>query len=94
MSGAPAPEAPKPPPIGALAKIEHALLVAILAGMVILPVGAVIGRQLFGSTLATANLLTQYLNLWLTMLGALVAARAGRHLSLSTGELIDRKSVV
>ena len=88
MSGAAAPAAPKPPPIGVLAKIEHGLLVAILAGMVILPVGAVIGRQLFGTTLATANLLTQYLNLWLTMLGALVAARAGRHLSLSTGELM------
>jgi tripartite ATP-independent transporter DctM subunit len=64
------------------------MLVAILGSMVLLPVGAVLGRELFGLTLTTANLFTQYLNLWLTMLGAVVAARASRHLNLSTGELM------
>ncbi len=78
----------KPPPIPILARIENGALGAVLAAMVILPVSAVLLRWSFGWPLASANLLTQYLNLWLAMLGAVVAARAGRHLSLSTGELM------
>ena len=87
MTGAPSGEL-HPPPIPLLARIENGALGLVLGAMVVLPVSAVLLRWIFGWPLATANVLTQYLNLWLAMLGAVVAARAGRHLSLSTGELM------
>lgn len=87
MTGSPS-GALHPPPIPLLAKLENTALSLTLGAMVVLPVSAVLLRWAFGWPLASANLLTQYLNLWLAMLGAVVAARAGRHLSLSTGELM------
>ena len=90
MTAALSPAAPKPPkpPIPAIARLEHAALIIVLSLMVLLPVSAVLARWAFGWTLASANLFTQYLNLWLAMIGAVVAARTGQHLSLSTGELM------
>ena len=87
MTGSPSGEL-HPPPIPFLARIENGALALLLGAMVVLPVSAVLLRWTLGWPLASANLLTQYMNLWLAMLGAVVAARAGRHLSLSTGELM------
>jgi tripartite ATP-independent transporter DctM subunit len=75
------------PPIPFLARIEEGAIVAVLAAMVILPVGAVILRWLTGSGLIGANVWVQHLNLWLAFIGAVIAARTGHHLNLSTGEL-------
>ncbi len=65
------------------------MLVAVLALMVALPVGSVVLRLLFGFSSAAPNLWVQHLNLVLAFVGAVVAARSGRHLSLSTGELLQ-----
>jgi len=68
--------------------VENALLVGIFAAMVLLPVASVCMREVFGKPFTSANTWVQNLNLWLAMLGALVAARVGQHLGLSTGELL------
>ncbi len=89
MTPPPTEQTPPPaPPIPIIARIEHGALVFILAAMVVLPVTAVLVRWLTDWTFASANQVTQYLNLWLAMIGAVVAARTGQHLALSTGELM------
>ncbi len=87
MTGA-GPQTATPPPIPFLARIEERLLVLVFAAMVLLPVGAVGLRWLTGSGLLGANVWVQHLNLWLAFIGAVIAARTGHHLNLSTGELL------
>jgi TRAP-type C4-dicarboxylate transport system permease small subunit len=87
MTGA-SPKTDIKPPIPWLARIEEGAMVVVFATMVILPVGAVILRWLTGSGLSGANIWVQNLNLWLAFIGAVIAARTGRHLNLSTGELL------
>ncbi|MBN2799068.1 MAG: TRAP transporter large permease subunit [Deltaproteobacteria bacterium] len=68
-------------------RVENGFSALILAMMVVLPVFAVTFRWITGVSFAGANLWVQSLNLWLTFAGGALAARAGRHLSLSTGEM-------
>ena len=82
------PAAKHSPPIPFLARIEEGALALVLAAMVVLPVLAVLGRWLGGASFASVNVIVQSLNLWLCMIGAVVAARAGQHLSLSTTEIL------
>lgn len=89
MSSKPPQGGQPPAPLRLLARVENGLLVAVFAAMVVLPVVSVASRELAGRPLAAVNLWVQDLNLWLAMLGALVAARVGQHLRLSTGELLD-----
>ncbi len=77
------------PPLPRMARVEGGVLVAVLALMVVLPVGSVLARMVFGFSSAAPNLWVQHLNLVLAFVGAVVAARTGRHLSLSTGELLQ-----
>jgi len=72
----------------AVKRLEGRILVAVLALMVALPVGSVLARLLLDWSSAGPNLWVQHLNLVLAFVGAIVAARTGRHLSLSTGELL------
>jgi C4-dicarboxylate transporter DctM subunit len=68
-------------------RIEQGIVIFILATMVIVPVVTVTIRLVTGNAIASANLWVQALNLWLAFLGGAIAARTGRHLSLSTGNL-------
>lgn len=68
-------------------RLEEGVVVAILATMVLIPVITVTIRLTTGDAIASANLWVQALNLWLAFLGGAIAARTGRHLSLSTGNL-------
>jgi len=76
------------PPITVLARVEHAVLVVVLSLMVVLPIVATVLFWLGAGGLAGANVWVQNLNLILAFVGAMVAARAGQHLNLSTGELL------
>jgi C4-dicarboxylate transporter DctM subunit len=76
------------PPIPALARLERVGLSLVLGAMVVLPVLAVVARWLGVGNVASANIWVQNLNLVLAFLGAVIAARTGRHLALSTGELL------
>ena len=75
------------PPIPFVARIEEGVLTLVLAAMVIAPVVSVASRVITGRSLASVNVWVQNLNLVLCFLGAVIAARTMRHLSLSTGEL-------
>jgi len=57
--------------------------------MVVIPVISVVVRWTTGASLASANLWVQSLNLWIAFIGGAIAARASRHLSLSTGTLLN-----
>ncbi len=69
-------------------RVESWLSISILALMMTLPVAAVLIRWTLGQALAGANLWVQALNLWIAFAGGSLAARAGRHLALSTGEIL------
>ena len=71
-----------------LLDIEQGFTTLILAAMVILTVIGAVVRLVAGESLAGLGLWTQSLNLWLAFAGALVATRVGKHLALSTGELL------
>lgn len=75
------------PPIPFLARIEEGVLALVLSAMVLMPVVSVTTRLVTGRSLASVNVWVQNLNLVLAFVGAIVAARTLRHLSLSTGEL-------
>jgi len=79
---------PKHPALLAIQRVEGRILIAVFALMVALPVGSVIARLLFDWSSAAPNVWVQHLNLVLAFVGAAVAARTGRHLSLSTAELL------
>ena len=64
------------------------MLVAALAAMALLPLGEILLRALLGVGISGAASLTQHLALIAGMLGAVVAAREGRLLSLSTLDLL------
>ncbi|MDP6932099.1 MAG: TRAP transporter large permease subunit, partial [Myxococcota bacterium] len=70
-------------------RIERGLCVGILAAMVVLPIYAVTMRWFTGQAMAGANLYVQSLNLWVAFLGGALAAGAGKHLSLSTGQILN-----
>ena len=80
-------------PRGLAARIEDGFSVAILSAMVVIPVFAVVTRWITGAALPGANLYVQSFNLWIAFTGGMLAARAGKHLSLSTGALLDLKGL-
>ena len=72
----------------AISATENLMLVAALAAMALLPLGEILLRALFGVGISGAASLTQHCALIAGMLGAVVAAREGRLLSLSTLDLL------
>ena len=71
-----------------LIQVERGFSTLILSAMVVLTVIGAVVRLVAGESLAGLGLWTQSLNLWLAFAGALVASRVGKHLALSTGELL------
>jgi C4-dicarboxylate transporter DctM subunit len=71
-----------------LLRFERGFSTSILSAMVLLTVVGSGARLVLGESLAGLGLWTQSLNLWLAFAGALVATRVGKHLALSTGELL------
>ena len=63
-------------------------VVLVLLAMVALPVAAALWRRLTGQSLVSAAVLVQHLTLWIGFLGALLATRAGKHLHLTTLDLV------
>ena len=72
-----------------VARLERAVGAGVLTIMVLLPVGAVLARWITGDASAGPNIWTQNLNLVLAFVGAVLAARTGRHLNLSTAEVLN-----
>jgi tripartite ATP-independent transporter DctM subunit len=78
---------------GSLATIEGAILIAALAGGAFIPFVDAVGRRTTGFFVPGSAEYVRLLVLWLTFVGGLYAARDGRHLTLSTVELIHNEWV-
>ncbi len=71
-----------------LAQSESALAGVLLVAMVLLPFVEILLRNFFGSGIPGSILLGQHLNLWIGFMGAAIAAKEGKLLTLATGKLL------
>ena len=79
--------APAGPPSW-FARRERALSIAVLALLTAIPLADLAGREGFGRSLSGGTTAVQYLTLWITFLGAALAARSERLLALATVSLL------
>lgn len=73
---------------GALVKAENSLALMALSGIIFLPLIEIVLRKWFATGIPGAAPFAQHLTLWVGMLGAAIAARDGKMLSLATGEFL------
>ena len=71
-----------------LRRVEDAVLVAIFAGVVVLPIIEALGRPIRGFHVPGAAQYLRQMVLWLSFLGGLIVTRERKHLRLSTAEAI------
>ncbi len=69
-------------------RVEQALLVSALALAAVLPLIDAFGRPIGFNIPGSSSPYVQQLTLWLAFVGGLVATREGKHLTLSTAELL------
>ena len=77
------------PPDFWLARAENALSIAVLVALTAIPLVDLAGREVFGASLPGGTTAVQYLTLWITFLGAALAARSDRLLALATVTLLS-----
>lgn len=77
-----------PSPGSRWARSEDAISVAVLAVLTAIPLADLVGREVFGRSLSGGTTAVQYLTLWITFLGAALAARSDRLLALATVALL------
>jgi tripartite ATP-independent transporter DctM subunit len=77
-----------PSPGSRWARSEDAISVAVLAVLTAIPLADLVGREAFGRSLSGGTTAVQYLTLWITFLGAALAARSDRLLALATVALL------
>ena len=70
-----------------LARVEQALLVFFLALMMVTAFSQIAVRNLFGIGLTWSEPLVRYLVLWVGFLGAALAVREGRHITIEVAVL-------
>ncbi len=68
--------------------VERALVAVLLLAMVLLPAASTLARRILGRELPGSSVLAQHITLWVGFLGALLATASGRHLALSTLEVV------
>lgn len=61
-----------------------------MAGIIFIPLGEIVLRKWFATGIPGAAPFAQHLTMWVGMLGAAIAARDGKLLSLATGEFLAR----
>ena len=69
-------------------RVERALVAVLLLLMVLLPAASTVSRRLLGRELPGSSVLAQHITLWVGFLGALLATASGRHLALSTLDVV------
>ena len=65
-------------------RVENSLAIVVLAVMTLLPLIEIAGRVLVGRGISGSIVVVQNLTLWITVIGAVLAARSERLLGLST----------
>lgn len=63
--------------------VENLLLVALLGGLVLLASTQIVLRNFFSTGLTWADGLVRLMVLWLALVGAVAAAREGRHITMA-----------
>ena len=69
---------------------ENRLASFALAGIMLLPLAEIVSRKVLGRSVQGSAALALNLTLWLGMLGAAIAARDGKLLTLATGEFLPK----
>ena len=72
---------------------ENRIASVALAGIMILPLAEIASRRFFGTTIPGSGAFAATLTLWLGMLGAAIAARDGKLLTLATGEFLPKGTI-
>ena len=75
-------------PTTPFAHVENALAIAVLAAMSIMPLAEIVGRKWLGGGIPGSFPIVQHLTLWITFVGAALAARSDRLLALSTATFL------
>jgi TRAP-type C4-dicarboxylate transport system permease small subunit len=65
-----------------LLKVETGILVSLLLSMIIMAVVQIVMRNLFSSGIIWADSFVRITVLWLTLVGAMVASRNGKHIAI------------
>ena len=71
-------------------RAEESLATLAFAGIMLLPLTEIAVRSLFGKAIPGAGPFTQNLTVWVALLGAAIAAREGKLLTLATGEFLPK----
>jgi tripartite ATP-independent transporter DctM subunit len=71
-------------------RAEDSLATLAFAGIMLLPLAEIAVRGLFGKAIPGAGPFTQNLTVWVALLGAAIAAREGKLLTLATGEFLPK----
>ena len=78
-------------PSGLAARIENTFAIAVLTLMSALPLIEIAARKWFGGGIPGSFPVVQHLTLWITFLGAALAARSDRLLALSTAQFLPKR---
>ena len=72
-----------------IARLENGLAVAVLTVIAVLPVLELLGRELLDFRIPGSIPVVQHLTLWITFIGAALAAREHRLLALASAEFLQ-----
>src|SRR5215204_4571069 len=75
---------------GFAVEAENRVASLALGGIMLLPLAEIASRKLLGAAIPGSGPLASTLTLWLGMLGAAIAARDGKLLTLATGEFLPK----
>jgi tripartite ATP-independent transporter DctM subunit len=73
--------------------VENRIASLALGGIMVIPLAEIVSRKFFGAAIPGASAYASILTLWLGMLGAAIAAREGKLLTLATGEFLPKGRV-
>ena len=80
------------PAMGLVRRIEDFVSSCALMAIVVLPLAEIAGRRLLGHGVPGSIDYVRHLTLWLTLFGAMAAARDGRHLCMTTTAWIPERA--
>jgi C4-dicarboxylate transporter DctM subunit len=80
----------EPPAPGLAARIENIVASLTLFGIMLLPLAEIASRRFLHAAIPGSSAIASALTLWLGMLGAAIATRDGKLLTLATGEFLPK----
>jgi C4-dicarboxylate transporter, DctM subunit len=78
---------------GFATQAENSIASVALGGIMLLPLAEIAARRFLGVTIPGSGAFAATLTLWLAMLGAAIAARDGKLLTLATGEFLPKGTI-